>query len=492
MTLRARFALLSTALLAAVLGIATAVLVRLDEADGDRRLEQRARDLARPRPLPPPDASPDDLRLPAEPDGQRVALFVYETGPGTGRLRARGTTGTALPGDLVPEGVGPLVARAAQARDDPPAPPETVDVDLAGARWTAAVGAWPPPPEGRPPPPDREGGGRPPRFVAVALVDRGPESARRAAFLLRGLLVDAGALALGGACAYLLARRMLRPVAVAAGAAERLSSATERLPAGETRDELGRLIGVLNGMLARLEDAAERERRFQAGASHELRRPLAALLGELELAAAAGRSESALRAAVGLALEDARAMNLLLDDLIHHARAQSGRLALEVQDTDLVEIVASAVERSRRATGGSATVEVGEVPPVVLRVDPDAMRRVVENLVVNATVHGGPAVRARVGAEVDAHHVRLHVDDDGPGVPPEEAARIFEPFARGDRARAVRGMGLGLAIAQAIVRAHGGRLTVTSPRPDRPAGAAPGARFTVELPASLRATDVGG
>jgi signal transduction histidine kinase len=497
-TLRARFTLLAGVLLAAVLATATAILVELDGADAARRLERRARDVARPRPLPEPGA-PATFRLPVEPDGARAEVFVLEVvdagrDAGRPRLRAHGATGDAVLAE-VPEALLPRV-RALAAPGPEHEPAGATDVRAGGVDWTAAVETWPPPPG--PPGPGRGDGGRadrpagPPPLAAVGLVESGPEHARHRAFLLRALAVDAGALLLGGACAYLLARRMLRPVAVAAAAAERLSSAAERLPAGETRDELGRLIGVLNEMLARLEEASERERRFQAGASHELRRPLAALLGELELAAAAGRSETALRAAVGLALEDARAMSVLLDDLIHHARAQSGRLALEVQDTDLVEIVASAVERSRRATGGKATVEVGEVPAVVLRVDPDAMRRVVENLVVNATVHGGSDVRIRVAAEVAADRVRIHVDDDGPGVPPEEAARIFEPFARGDRAKAVRGMGLGLAIAQAIVRAHGGRLTLTSPRPVSDGGLPRGSRFTVDLPASIRSPDVGG
>jgi signal transduction histidine kinase len=485
-TLRARLALLSTALLAAVLGIATAVLVRLDAADGDRRLAQRARDLARPRPLPPQDASIDALRLAAEPDGVRVVLFVYETQPNTWRLRARGGTGTASASGLMPAGVGGLVSRVEAARWTPSAPPETAEIEYAGARWTAAVGAWPPPPEGRPPPPDREGE-RPPRFVAVALVDRAPEAARRATYLLRVLLVDAGALLLGAGLSYLLARRMLRPLAVAAAAAERVSSPKERLPTGSASDELGRLVGVLNAMLARLEDASERERRFLASASHELRRPLAALLGELELGAAPGRDAQGLRAAIGVALEDARTMNRLLDDLVDHARAQAGRLALEVQDTDLVEVVAGAVERSRRALSGALAIDVREIPPRVLRMDPDAMRRVLENLIVNAATHGGEDVRVCVSVESDAAGVRLHVDDDGPGVPPEEAARLFEPFGRGDRARSVRGMGLGLAIARAVVEAHGGRLTLVSPLV--PGDARPGTRFTVALPAALEASE---
>jgi two-component system OmpR family sensor kinase len=87
-----------------------------------------------------------------------------------------------------------------------------------------------------------------------------------------------------------------------------------------------------------------------------------------------------------------------------------------------------------------------------------------------------------VVAEADDAEVRVHVDDDGPGVSAEDRQRIFEPFGRGDRARSVPGLGLGLAIARATVEAHGGRISVTSPRTDD--ASRPGTRFTVRLPVS--------
>jgi signal transduction histidine kinase len=120
----------------------------------------------------------------------------------------------------------------------------------------------------------------------------------------------------------------------------------------------------------------------------------------------------------------------------------------------------------------------------VLTLDPDAMRRVFENLVVNAAIHGGDAVTVAIHVESDADALRVHVDDDGPGIPPDELPHVFETFGRGDRARSSRGLGLGLAIARSIVEAHGGRLTVVSPRTGDPA--LRGSRFTVHLPRAPR------
>ena len=235
-------------------------------------------------------------------------------------------------------------------------------------------------------------------------------------------------------------------------------------------------------MLGRLEASSNRERLFLATASHELRRPLTALLGELELASAPGRGPDELRSSLALAREDARAMGRLVDDLLHHARAQAGTLRLVEGEAFLPELVADAADRSRRSVPHAFVLDVRDVPEVVLRADPDLLRQALENLLVNAAVHGGDGVRVTLHGERAPDAVLLHVDDDGPGVPAEERATIFEPFGRGDRARTVPGFGLGLAIAQDAVRAHGGELSMTSPCPGRPEGR-PGARFTLRIPA---------
>jgi signal transduction histidine kinase len=509
-TLRARFATLAIVLLAVVLGGATFALERLDARDVSLRLAARARDRARPRPggpedggppRPPEDEPPASPPLSPEPDGAHLEVFLYEIepagpeGPPTLRLRSHRANGPIR----FPEArAASIVEKAGLVTRVEPGAPVPVGPDLlveqGGAEWQAAIDLRPtPPPRRRGPPsrereprdrpdgPERERPPGPRTSLTLVLLDTAPERARHQEFVLRAAFVAASAVLGGALLAYLFAGRMLRPVARAAAAAERIASPKERLPSATPGDELGRLVGVLNAMLGRLEAASERERRFLANASHELRRPLAALLGELELAAAPGRTPDAMRASIGVAGEDGRGMARLVDDLLEHARAQAGRLPLERRDTDLAEVVASAVERSGRALGRSLPVAVGAMPSRLVHVDPDALRRVVENLVVNAAIHGGEGVRISVSSETDDAEVRLHVDDDGPGIGADEREHVFEPFGRGDRVRSGPGTGLGLAIARSIVEAHGGRLEAVSPRTRD--GARPGARFSIHIPA---------
>ena len=541
MTLRTRLALLTTALLASVLAASGVVLERVAARDVERSLEDRVRTRARsplpargdrtaaaptgdpfaalgetrPPPPPPegeeppppddgmgapppprgsgsspasaPGGGPDPTRrvLQPESDGAFVAVFHFQV-PASDRsgeaiLRAQASTG------------GPRVSeREARAALQPI---QRGAFERAGADGTSYLvvqelapllpqDRGPPgggPPGWQPGDPRRPPMGQQRRVVSVAFLEAGPAREQHRAFVLRIAAIGIGALLLGALLAWALAGRMLRPVADAARAAEAIERPAQRLPMPGSADELGRLVGVLNGMLGRLEASSNRERLFLATASHELRRPLTALLGELELAAAPGRALGDLRSSLGLAREDARAMGRLVEDLLHHARAQAGTFRLVEGEAWLPELVTDAADRSRRSVPHAFALEVEDVPEVLLRVDPDVLRQALENLIVNAAVHGGEGVHVKVHGERTADALLLHVEDDGPGFPPEECATIFEPFGRGDRARAVPGFGLGLAIALDAAHAHDGTLTAASPSPGIPQ-ARPGARFTLRLP----------
>jgi signal transduction histidine kinase len=538
-TLRVRLASITTALLAVVLAVAGVVLERLTARDMARSLENRAAERARgraadanepppdevePPPPPPPPEGPDgppgdDPSAPDPNDPQRPAPATPSM---SSPLANAGTDASAKP-VLLPESDGaavevfqfqqPLGASLAapalrahltneaarlteadaRARLSTKRTKFVERVDVGGTSWVVAQDFAPPADAGRraDPPPrlvGPRGDRRPPppptprerRVISIAFVDAGPAARAHRTLVVEMGAIGVGALVLGGLLAYVLAGRMLRPVAAAARAAEAIEHPKARLPASGTQDELGRLVAVLNGMLGRLEAASDRERLFLATASHELRRPLTALLGELELASAAGRSNDELRASIALARDDGKAMGRLVDDILHHAKAQAGTLPLVETDVAVRDLVADAVKRSRRSVQRPVDVRVDAVPDWIVRADADLLRRALENLVVNAAVHGGDAVRVTVHGERDATGLRLHVDDDGPGVPADELRTIFDPFGRGDRARTVPGFGLGLAIARDVARAHGGDLTVLSPRPGADA-ARPGSRVTLRL-----------
>ena len=248
------------------------------------------------------------------------------------------------------------------------------------------------------------------------------------------------------------------------------------------RTEAGRLGVALNSMLTRIEEAFRareaseaRVRRFAADASHELRTPLTSIQGYAELWRAGGlRSEPELAEAMRRMEQEAHRMGTLVEDLLLLARLDQRR-PLEEGDVRLDRLVADAVQDAR-AVEPDRPIEL-VVEPVTVTGDEMRLRQVVGNLLSNARAHT-PArtpVRVSVGAAGDT--ARLEVADDGPGMEPDVAAKVFERFYRADRsrARARGGAGLGLSIVSAIAEAHGGTATVAS-EPGR------GSRFVVELP----------
>lgn len=268
-----------------------------------------------------------------------------------------------------------------------------------------------------------------------------------------------------GAVAWFVTGRALRPVEAMRLEAEAIThrSLHRRVPEPTTNDEVGRLARTMNAMLDRLEGSAERQRRFVADASHELRTPVATLRTELEVAQRAGDADS-LRDAVDAALGEEQRLEALLADLLLLASVDDAP-ATAGEPVDLAALAAAEAERPRR-------VPVSVTGAGVVTGSRRQLEGVVRNLFDNAARHA----RSAVVVTVDGG--RLVVDDDGPGVPVEERRRIFERFTRLDegRARDDGGAGLGLSIVEAVATAHGGAVEV---------GDAPtlgGARFAVTLP----------
>ena len=258
---------------------------------------------------------------------------------------------------------------------------------------------------------------------------------------------------------------------------------SRRVPYSGPNDEIGRLAATLNGMLAELEDAYQQveraldlQRTFVADVSHELRTPLTTLRGNLALLRrqppiAAEEREDVLDDMV----DESERLTRLVNDLLTLARADAGRLLLRerVPVAPLVEDVC----RLARLLDPGRTIVCDSPIDVEVIADRGALKQILLVLLDNAITHGPGTITVTTEqrADVAPPSVAIGVHDNGPGIGPEVRARWVERFYRGDRARPLPGLGLGLPIAKALVEAQEGSLSVDS-RPGR------GSTFTVRLP----------
>lgn len=275
---------------------------------------------------------------------------------------------------------------------------------------------------------------------------------------------------------YLLAARTASPLRRFAATAAEVDAGdlTPRLdPSPAAAAELRTLAEAFNHMLDRLDRAFAQQRQFVSDASHELRSPLTAIRGQLEVLA---RSESPSAAEIHrveeMTLTEMRRVERLVDDLLALARLDEG-VAPALREVKLGPFL------SGLASGHEGVTELSELPDETLRIDPDLIAQVVRNLLSNASRHAGSGGRVVLSARADGAGLVVSVDDDGPGIPPQQRERVFDRFHRSEQARdrASGGSGLGLGIARSIVELHGGRIWVD----DSPLG---GARVSFELPRS--------
>jgi signal transduction histidine kinase len=253
------------------------------------------------------------------------------------------------------------------------------------------------------------------------------------------IAVDLGVLVLAAVGAYFLAGRALRPV----------------------------------------EAAMERQRRFSAAASHELRTPLTALRGNLEVALLKRRTPEEYEQILHEAVADTDRMGELIRDLTLLARPAEDHAVLHRTTLDLRDIAAPVVEAVRPlAEARKQTLAIDLNGPLPVRGDPVTLRQALSNLVENAVAYTPAGGAVTVSARRDHGQGVLAVRDTGPGIPPEHAAHLFEPFYQADGARSnADHVGLGLALAAWSVQANGGQLAV-----DSQPGA--GSVFTISLPLS--------
>jgi len=287
------------------------------------------------------------------------------------------------------------------------------------------------------------------------------------------LLVIPGLVLIMAAVVWWLVGRTLQPVEdIRSGVASiRAGDLQGRVPVPGTGDEIQRLATTMNQMLERIEDSVGRQERFVADAAHELRTPLTRLRSSLEVDLSRSQSGREREALEGLRAEVV-AMQHLVDDLLYLARADAGQGGGRFVPVDLDDAAFREVRRVEER--GRVVLDVGGVSGAQVVGDPARLARVVRNLLDNAERHAAGVVAiSLLEAGVDAV---LTVADDGPGIDPAAAGRVFERFGRIDQSRseATGGAGLGLAIVREIVEDHGGTVTLVSGNG--------GATFEVRLP----------
>jgi len=239
-----------------------------------------------------------------------------------------------------------------------------------------------------------------------------------------------------------------------------------------------RLFEMAQRERARAEEASRAKDEFLAVVSHELRTPLNAILGWMQMLQSGALPPEKRARALDVVERNAKNQLALIEDLLDVSRIVSGKLRLNVQQIDLGRIVESALDAIRPAAEAKSIGIQHEIAPIrSLAGDPDRLLQVISNLLTNAVkfTPSGGRIEVRLGRAADA--VELSVTDSGRGIAPEFLPHVFERFRQADgQARALGGLGLGLAIVRNIVELHGGTIAAHSEGEGR------GARFEVRLP----------
>ena len=286
-------------------------------------------------------------------------------------------------------------------------------------------------------------------------------------------------------CAWWLTRKLLTPIGRLTEAAEKitLDNLDERLPQGTRNDEFARLTEVFNNMLARLESSVAQIRDFTIHASHELKTPLTIMRGEMETALQDSTTTSQQRELFASQLDEIQRLTKIVEGLTLLARADAGQLVLADESVPLHELVRdSFADAQILAHARNIQVDLGACEDVFLKGDRHRLRQLLLNLTDNAIKYNDAGGQVEIALRRSHSGADLTISNTGPGIAPEVLPRVFERFFRGDPSQTanLEGCGLGLAIAEWIVQAHGGSIDIHSE---------PGTVTTVHVAFPLKATD---
>lgn len=280
---------------------------------------------------------------------------------------------------------------------------------------------------------------------------------------------------------YLILRRFLKPVGKMTATAEQIAAGSDlsrRIELGKSRDEFYKLGSSFNGMMNRLEESFEKERRFTSNASHELRTPISVILSESEMAMQEGRTAAERDESLQRIHAQAAHMSALVNQLLMFARADRGDTHIDFERVDMSELMELVAE-----TGADLAVEkhigidMDIQPGICVAGDQGLLMRMVLNLVENAVRYGRAGGHVAISLASSDDRARGAVRDDGIGIAPDDLPHIWERFYQADAARSglERGSGLGLSMVKFVAETHHGSVGCISELGQ-------GSTFSFELP----------
>ncbi|MBV9925549.1 MAG: HAMP domain-containing protein [Acidobacteria bacterium] len=296
--------------------------------------------------------------------------------------------------------------------------------------------------------------------------------------IFTGIMVPVVVLGIAGGS--FLAYRTLRPVRSLVQTVRSVSTGRmdARVPVKHTGDELDELALLFNAMLEKIEKLIEGMRGSLDTVAHDLRTPLTRLRGTAEVALRPGQNPEAYRGALADCVEEADELLVMLNTLMDISEAETGAMKLTLEEVSVPRLLEDTVELyAHVAEDKNVSLSIAPSEELTLTADRNRMRQVLANLLDNAIKYTPEGGRVDLRAFRQDGQAVITVSDSGAGVAPEDAPRIWERLYRGDPGRSLRGLGLGLSLVRAVVRAHQGRVEVSS----APGG---GSLFTVYLPAT--------
>jgi two-component system, OmpR family, sensor kinase len=322
---------------------------------------------------------------------------------------------------------------------------------------------------------------KPEQHSAVVIMVAAPLAPVRATLRWLALVLAGLSLGLWTSAALLgrrLCRRALRPLTDMALAAQSITAADlgQRLPPAATGDKLEELGRAFNDLLSRLEESFERQRRFTGDASHQLRTPLTAMLGQVEVALRHDRDRDEYRRVLGLVQKQTGRLRQIVEALLFLSRADTESAAPPLEQIELGPWL------EEHLAGWETHPRAADLRPefsgaLWAEVHPPLLGQALDNLLDNACKYSSPGSPVAVRLRREEETICLEVEDRGCGIDADDLPHIFEPFYRSRAVQRSAGVGLGLAVAGRIIASFGGRMDVSST-------AGKGTKFTVRLPAA--------